>query len=208
MVGLQMTTAANASLLNNFEIVATSLIALFIFRETISKRLWGAIILMTIASMILSIEDLSSLSFSFGSLFVLLACVSWGFENNCTRVLSSKDPLQLVVIKGLGSGFGSLFLALTLGQRVAEISYVLMALVLGFFAYGLSVFFYVHAQRTLGAAKTSTYYAVAPFIGVVLSLLIFRQLPSLTFMMALSLMLLGAYFASTSGKALPVEGVE
>jgi drug/metabolite transporter (DMT)-like permease len=207
MLGLQMTTAANASLLNNFEIVATSLIALFVFRETISRRLWGAIILMTVASMILSIEDLSSLSFSFGSLFVLLACVSWGLENNCTRVLSSKDPLQIVVIKGLGSGFGSLVLALSLGQRVADIRYVLMALVLGFFAYGLSVFFYVHAQRTLGAAKTSTYYAVAPFIGVVLSLLIFRQLPSLTFMMALGLMLLGAYFASTSGKALPAEGM-
>lgn len=208
MVGLQMTTAANASLLNNFEIVATSLIALFIFRETISRRLWGAIILMTLASMILSIEDLSSLSFSFGSLFVILACISWGFENNCTRVLSSKDPLQIVVIKGLGSGFGSLILALSLGQWVSEIRYVLMALVLGFFAYGLSVFFYVHAQRRLGAAKTSTYYAVAPFIGVLLSLLIFRQLPSLTFMIALSLMLLGAYFASTSGKALPAESTE
>lgn len=207
MLGLQMTTAANASLLNNFEIVATSLIALFVFRETISRRLWGAIILMTVASMILSVEDLSSLSFSFGSLFVLLACVSWGLENNCTRVLSTKDPLQIVVIKGLGSGFGSLVLALSLGQRVEEMRYVLMALVLGFFAYGLSVFFYVHAQRTLGAAKTSTYYAVAPFIGVVLSLLIFRQLPSLSFMMALGLMLLGAYFASTSGKALLEEGI-
>lgn len=205
MVGLQMTTAANASLLNNFEIVATSLIALFLFKEAISRRLWLAIILMTLSSMILSIEDLSSLSFSFGSLFVLLACVSWGLENNCTRVLSSKNPLQIVVIKGLGSGFGSLVLALSLGQRVTEIGYVLTTLVLGFFAYGLSVFFYVHAQRTLGAAKTSTYYAVAPFIGVVLSLLVFRQVPSLTFLLALAIMLIGAYFASTSGKISQAE---
>lgn len=205
MVGLQMTTAANASLLNNFEIVATSLIALFLFKEAISRRLWLAIVLMTLSSMILSIEDFSSLSFSFGSLFVLLACISWGLENNCTRVLSSKNPLQIVVIKGLGSGFGSLVFALVLGQRVTGIGYVLTALVLGFFAYGLSVFFYVHAQRTLGAAKTSTYYAVAPFIGVVLSLLIFREVPSLTFVLALVIMLVGAYFASTSGKASSVE---
>ena len=87
MIGLTMTTAANASLLNNFEIVATSIIALVIFKETISKRLWLAIVLVTVSSIILSFEDMSSLSFSLGSIFVLLACVCWGFENNCTRML-------------------------------------------------------------------------------------------------------------------------
>ena len=89
MLGLKSTTAANASLLNNFEIVATSLIALVVFKELISKKLWFAIILVTLSSIILSFEDISSLSFSFGSMFVLLACICWGFENNCTRMLSS-----------------------------------------------------------------------------------------------------------------------
>lgn len=84
MSGLMMTTAANASLLNNFEIVATSLIALFLFREKISKRLWLGIAFVTVASILLSVEDYSSFSFSAGSFFVLLACVFWGFENNCT----------------------------------------------------------------------------------------------------------------------------
>lgn len=97
MIGLSKTTAANASLLNNFEIVATSLIALIIFKETIPKRLGIAIILVTLSSVILSFEDIGSLSFSVGSLFVLFACVCWGFENNCTRMMSSKNPLQIVV---------------------------------------------------------------------------------------------------------------
>lgn len=78
MIGLIRCSAANASLLNNFEIVATSLIALFIFKETISKRLWVAISLVTISSILLSFEDMSSLQFSRGSIFVLLACVCWG----------------------------------------------------------------------------------------------------------------------------------
>ena len=108
MVGLTRTTAANASLLNNFEIVATAITALMVFREAISKRLWLAIALVTASSMLLSFEDMSSLSFSWGSLLVLLACVCWGFENNCTRMLSSKDPMEIVVIKGFGSGLGSL----------------------------------------------------------------------------------------------------
>lgn len=201
MVGLSMTTAANASLLNNFEIVATSMIALFLFKETISRRLWLAIVLVVVSSLILSIEDISSFSFSFGSLFVLLACVCWGFENNCTRMMSSKNPIQIVVIKGLCSGLGSLVIAIVLGETLTSIGYTLAALLLGFVAYGLSIFFYIHAQRVLGAAKTSTYYAIAPFIGVALSFIIFKEIPSISFIIALAIMILGTYFASTESKS-------
>lgn len=197
MLGLTMTAAANASLLNNFEIVATSLIALLVFREAISKRLWVAIALVTLSSMLLSIEDIGSFRFSFGSVFVLLACVCWGFENNCTRKLSSKNPLQIVVIKGLCSGLGSLAIAFAAGERMPGIASVLMALLLGFVAYGLSIFFYIHAQRELGAAKTSAYYAVAPFIGVALSLVLFWELPGLSFVIALLVMCAGTYLAAT-----------
>ncbi len=202
MFGLALTTPENASLLNNFEIVATSLIALFLFKETVTKRLWFAIALITISSIILSVEDInSSLSFSYGSLFIVLACISWGLENNCTRKLSVKDPLQIVVIKGMFSGTGSLIIALTLGEYPTSILYTFIALILGFVAYGLSIFFYVLAQRELGAAKTSTYYAIAPFIGAGLSLLIFKQIPATSFFIALFIMIIGTYFASTDSKS-------
>lgn len=197
MIGLTGTTAANASLLNNFEIVATSVIALCIFKETISKRLWGAIVLVTISSLVLSVEDISSFSFSFGSIFVLLACVCWGLENNCTRMISNKDPLQIVVIKGFGSGIGSFVIALVLGEHFSNWGYIVCALLLGFIAYGLSIFFYIYAQRYLGAAKTSAYYALAPFIGAALSLLIFRETPTVSFVAALLIMIAGTYLAST-----------
>ena len=195
MFGLSRTTAANASLLNNFEIVATSLIALLLFGEKISPRLWGAIVLVTLASIILTVEDAESFHFSIGSVFVLLACVCWGFENNCTRKISDKDPLQIVVIKGFGSGLGSVFIAFAVGERLPGFAALLGALLLGFVAYGLSIFFYIYAQRTLGAAKTSTYYAVAPFIGAALSLLIFREMPAASFWIALAIMALGTYLA-------------
>lgn len=197
MIGLSKTTAANASLLNNFEIVTTSILALVVFKEVISKRLWIGISLVTLSSMILSVEDLSSFSFSIGSVFVLLACVCWGIENNCTRMLSNKNPLQIVVIKGFGSGLGSLIIALLLGQTTTQIGYILATLLVGFVAYGLSIFFYVYAQRELGAAKTSSYYAVAPFIGVAFSLIIFLETPSLNFLVALMIMMIGTYFVST-----------
>lgn len=197
MVGLTRTTSANASLLNNFEIVATALIALMVFGEKISRRLWLAIGLITLSSMILSFEDAASLDFSFGSLFVLAACVCWGFENNCTRMMSASDPLEIVVIKGFGSGLGSLVLALALGESLPPLRVLPVVLGLGFVAYGLSIFFYVYAQRRLGAAKTSAYYAVAPFIGVLLSRLILKEAFTQVFLIALAIMMAGAYFAST-----------
>ena len=193
MIGLTRTTAANASLLNNFEIVATSLIAMLVFREKIGRQLWIAIGLITLSSMLLSVEDTGSLQFSVGSLFVLLACVCWGIENNCTRKLSKSDPLEIVVVKGLGSGFGSVVLGLIIGEAFPVMRDIALILLLGFVAYGLSIYFYVYAQRDLGAAKTSAYYAVAPFIGVLLSLIVFRELPGTLFFIALTIMILGTW---------------
>jgi len=200
MLGLRLTTPATVSLLNNFEIVATSLIALFIFKEFIHKRLWIAIGLITISSILLSVEDFGSLSFSAGSLLVLLAAVSWGLENNLTRMLSVKDPLQVVILKGFGAGTGSLIISFALRETTTDIPYILITLLLGFISYGLSIYLYVYAQRYLGAAKTSAYYAVAPFIGAALSFIIFLELPSLTFIIALIIMIIGTYFATTDSK--------
>ena len=196
MIGLKRTTAANASLLNNFEIVATSLIALLVFKERIGKRLWIAIGLITLSSILLSVEDAGCFQFSFGSLFVLAACVCWGMENNCTRCLSRSDPMEIVVIKGFGSGIGSVIIGLTVGESLPVWGDILKILLLGFVAYGLSIYFYVYAQRDLGAAKTSAYYAVAPFIGVLLSFLIFRELPGALFFIALGIMIAGTWLVN------------
>lgn len=197
LLGLTYTTAANASLLNNFEIVATSLIALVIFKEKISSRLWLGIGFVVSSCLILSFEDISSLKFSLGSLFILLACVCWGIENNCTRRLSSKDPLEIVLLKGIFSGLGSIAIGFAIGERVSHLWSVVAVLLVGCVAYGFSIFVYVYSQRLLGAARTSAYYAIAPFIGVLLSLLIFREIPPYTFFAALLFMAVGAWLCSS-----------
>ncbi len=196
MIGISMSSPASVSLLNNFEIVVTSMIALLIFKESIGKRAWLSIGLITVACIILSFEGAGGLSFSVGSIFVIAACLCWGFENNCTRMLSLKDPLQIVVIKGLGSGAGSLSIAFYLKEFSGDFLYIAFALMLGFFAYGLSVFLYILAQRELGAARTSAYYAVAPFIGVIISFLVFRTSVSLSFGVAFVIMIIGTYFGA------------
>ena len=196
LLGLSRTTAANASLLNNFEIVATALIALAVFGERISARLWMGIGFVTVSCVLLSFEGSAGLDFSVGSLFVLLACVCWGIENNCTRRLSAKDPLEIVLLKGIFSGMGSVVIGLCVGERFTVWWSVIAVLTVGFVAYGLSIFFYVYAQRLLGAARTSAYYAIAPFIGTALSLMIFRELPPYTYFIALAVMMIGAWLCA------------
>ena len=190
MLGLGSTNSANASLLNNFEIVATSCIAFLIFKEMISKRLTLAIILVTIASIMLSFEGKGSFEFNTGSLLVLAASCCWGLENNCTRMLSSKSSVQITTIKGLFSGLGSLIVALIAGENIPEIIWMIAVLILGFVAYGLSINFYIKAQKHLGAAKTSAYYSVAPFLGVFFGIVLLNETPCIQFYIGLIIMII------------------
>ena len=130
MLGVSYGSSSNASLLGNFEIVATTVVALAVFKEAVSRRLWAAIGLITLSSVLLSFEGADSLRFSAGSLFVLLATVCWGFENNCTRMISSKSTYQIVVLKGVFSGLGSLIIALIKGEAVPRPVYIVLVLLL------------------------------------------------------------------------------
>ena len=197
MFGLLDSASSNASLLNNFEIVCTSLIALFVFGEAVSKRMWLAISLITVSSFFLSFEDIASFKFSWGAILVLLATLCWGLENNCTKNLSNKNTYHIVFLKGIFSGIGSLIVAICLKEEFAGIIYFAMALVLGFVAYGLSIFFYIRAQSIIGASKTSAYYAIAPFIGTLLSFLIFNEPPTGAYFIGLAIMILGTVIVIT-----------
>ena len=192
MTGITYGTSSNASLLGNFEIVATAIVASAIFREPVSKRLRTAIALITLSGMILTFGGAESLKFSYGSVFVLMAASFWGLENNCTRKLSSKSASMIVILKGFFSGLGSIFIALMTRENIPPLYDSLCALLLGFAAYGLSILFYVRAQETLGAAKTSAYYAAAPFIGALMSFVILREKLSGTYILALAVMLAGS----------------
>jgi drug/metabolite transporter (DMT)-like permease len=176
--------------------VATAVIALLFFGEAIGKRLWSAIILITLSSILLTLDTAEGVSFSCGSLLVLGATICWGVENNCTRQIADKDPLQIVMVKGVVSGLGALVVALVIGEKLASVEWIVATMLLGFLSYGLSIYYYTYAQRVIGAARTSAYYAVAPFIGAVLSMLILGERPDMFFFIALVIMFADAFIAS------------
>ncbi len=194
MFGIARTDASNVSLLNNFEIVATTIVAMFAFKEPVSTRLWVAVVLATVSSAILACSGSGTFSFNTGSLFVLAATICWGFENNCTRMLSHKSSKEIVMVKGCFSGLGSFLLAILAGEGIPGVKTVFAVMLLGFVSYGLSINLYIKAQSRLGAAKTSAFYSIAPFIGAALGLLILDEHLSPRFCFALAVMAVATVF--------------
>jgi drug/metabolite transporter (DMT)-like permease len=192
MFSLQATPAGTASLLLNFESVATALLAGLLFREAIGRYTWTAIALITGGSVLLS-WSAAGWGFSPGALGVLAACTLWGLDNNFTRHISGKDPLMIVAVKGLVAGSVSLLLALALGQPLPALVPALKAMLLGSVSYGLSIVLFIMALRDLGAARTSALYATAPFLGMVLAVVLLGERPGGLFALAIPLMLGGAY---------------
>ncbi len=195
MGGLAMTSAESVSLLSNFEIVATALFARALFGERITPRLWAGIAAMTASCTLLTVEPGAELSLSPGSLLVLGACLCWGVENNCTASIADCDPALVVAIKGIGSGIGALVVALLGGSSLPALTPAILTMLLGFASYGLSILAYVRAQRGLGAARTSAYYAIGPFIGVAIAWALFGDVPAAGFLVALALMALGSWLS-------------
>jgi len=190
LFGLRLTHAATASLLLNLEVVATGLVAFSFFRESVGRRAWIAILGVAAGGALLSLDLSRGLGISPGALLVIGACFAWGFDNNLTGKISLKDPRRIVMVKGIAAGSFSFLLGVVLGRPLPSSIQVLYALALGAVSYGASISFFVRSLRGVGAARTGVLFGLAPFAGVGLSLLIFRQLPTWPFFAALGLMAL------------------
>lgn len=174
MLGLSQTSAASGSLLLNLEALATMGIAWAVFRENVDRRLLlGAAAILAGAVLLTWTND--GLKLDSGSLLIAAACLSWGIDNNLTRQLSSADPVQIAMIKGLVAGTTNLALALSLGADLPGIEFIGAGAVLGFLAIGVSLVMFMLGLRHLGTARTGAYFSLAPFIGSVLALAIFRD---------------------------------
>ncbi len=191
LYGLQATPAATASLLLNFEIVTTTLIAYFVFAEFVGRRVLVAISIITVAGIVLSWNVSGKPGFPLAATGIILACIFWGIDNNLTRKIAGKDPLAIATVKGFGAGGVSLVIAMLSHTAVPGFLVAAAAMGVGFFTFGLSIVFFARSLRDLGAARTSAYFAAAPFIGSIVSVVLFRTIPDMQFLVALLLFLAG-----------------
>jgi len=192
MFSLRSTPAATASLLLNFEVVATAIIAVIFFKEAVGSRIWLAIGCITLSTILLSLNPFAGWGFSIGSLGVIAACILWGTDNNLTRNISFKDPIAIVAYKGLIAGSLSLLLAFALDIHFPTLKVVFECMLLGLLSYGLSIVLFILSMRDLGSTRTVALFSSAPFVGVILSFIIFREPVSTLFYIGLPIMILGA----------------
>ncbi len=192
MIGLSSTSASSASLLLNLEGLATMAIAWAVYRENADRRIViGALAILAGAALV-SWQD-GGLGFGMGALAIAAACLAWGIDNNLTRRVSNADPVEIAALKGLAAGATNLVLALATGAMFPPWTIVAATGVVGLFGYGVSLVLFVLALRHVGAARSGAYFSIAPFVGALLAIALFRDPITPQLIVAALLMGFGIY---------------
>jgi drug/metabolite transporter (DMT)-like permease len=197
MWGLRTTPASGASLLLNLELTFSALLAWVIFREHANMRVVLGMTAITLGAMALSIGDNAALKFAPGAWCIVLACSCWGLDNNLTRKLSAADPVQICALKGLVAGALNFCLGLLAGGILPALPIALAAMVVGFFAIGVSLVLFIFSMRFIGTARATAYFSVSPFIGAVTSVLLLHEPVGIGFVLATLLMGCGLWLHLT-----------
>jgi drug/metabolite transporter (DMT)-like permease len=197
MTGLARTDAAAASLLLTLESAATALMAWFVFHENFNRRIALGMICLTAGAAALAWSGTPTLESVIGPVAIIGACIMWGLDNNLTRKVSLADPLHIVELKGLVAGPVSVMIGLWAGGSLPGASDALLAGVVGFLGYGVSLALFVVALRHLGAARTGAYFSTAPFLGAVVAVLALGDPVTVQLLVAGGLMGLGVWLHLT-----------
>jgi len=202
--GLKGTDAVRASLLLTLEAPLTALLAAALFREYVSRRVWFAVTLITVGAATLAYPALvhrASTGQTMGDLFVVLACLAWALDNSISRKLADRDPLAVVAAKGLCGASLSLIVAFAVGWIAIDLGPAVRLLAVGAVGYGLSLQLYLRAQRLVGAARTASVFAAAPFVGVAVAMMVGTPWPGAVVALSAALMAAGMWLHATEHHA-------
>jgi drug/metabolite transporter (DMT)-like permease len=199
--GLAASSAAEASLLLNLESVLTLAIAWIGFKENVDRRLLIGAVAIVAGAIVLSWPEDAAVGIApdavWGPVLIAGACLAWAIDNNLTRKVSAADPMQIAMLKGLAAGIVNVAIALALGAPLPDPAALAGAGLLGFFSYGVSLTLFVLALRHLGTARTGAYYALAPFIGAGVSILVLGEPIGLAFIAGGVFMAIGLWLHLT-----------
>jgi drug/metabolite transporter (DMT)-like permease len=193
LLGLSQTSGFATSLFLNLEGVATALVASAIFKEFTGKRFWAALLCMTIAGAFLSWNPGAGGFSLAGPVFIVLAMLCWGLDNNFTKKISGMEPVEITKAKCLAAGPINLGIGFLLGGNLVLSTTLLYALLVGTFSYGVSIVLFIHALRGWGAARTGAFYSAAPFVGALASILLLNESVGWNLLPAFALMAFGAW---------------
>lgn len=209
--GLQRTSGTSASLMLTLEALFTALLARVVYREAMDRRVWAAMALLTTGGIVLILDQSrDGGARTWGLLAVLVATAAWGIDNTLSRLLAERDPGQVVVAKALLGAAATSSLAIGMSEALPAAGSAVALLVVGAAGYGLSLRFYLLAQRAFGAARTGSVFAFAPFIGAALAVALGDRAPSAMLGAGALLMLAGValHLAESHGHEHRHEAIE
>lgn len=196
MFGLLGMPASGASLLLNAEGVATALLAWFVFRENVDRRVALGMAAIVAGAVVLSWPGQADFAGLWPSLAILGACLAWGVDNNLTRMVALHDATWLAAVKGLVAGPVNLAIAFLLGAALPPLANVGAAMLTGLLAYGVSLVLFIVALRHVGTARAGAYFSIAPFFGALLAIALGDPL-TIPLLAAGALMALGVWLHLT-----------
>lgn len=190
--GLQRTSGTSASLMLTLEAVFTVVLAWRWYGETLDKRVMGAVLLLLAGGMVLVAEQGAVGQVQlWGLLAVLLATAAWGVDNTLSRAVADRDPGQVIMVKAVLGVAATSVLAVAFDEPIPQARQVAALLAVGATGYGLSLRFYLLAQRSFGASRTGSVFAFAPFIGALGAFALGDRSGSVLMLLACALMLGG-----------------
>jgi drug/metabolite transporter (DMT)-like permease len=173
LLGLRLAAAASVSLWLNFELAATAVLGVLLFRDHLGLRGWAGVACALAGAVLLSLHGGTS-GLAAGGL-ILLACLCWGVDNHLTALIDGITPSQSTFWKGLVAGATNLAIGLALGPLDTGPLPVLGGLFVGVWSYGVSIVLYISSAQALGATRAQIAFASAPFFGVLLSVLVLGE---------------------------------
>ncbi|MCP4719687.1 MAG: DMT family transporter [Desulfobacteraceae bacterium] len=173
LFGLQSASASSVAMWLNLELVATAVLGYFLFNDHLGRLEWLGVAGTLGASLILSWQEGAGGGSAF--IFLGIAGICWGLDNHLTALIDGITPAQSTFWKGLTAGTMNLGISWMVEPFSLEIQPMAWAVVLGMFAYGVSISLYIRSAQNLGATRSQMIFSAAPFFGVVLSFLVLKE---------------------------------
>ncbi len=173
LAGLKTANAASVSIWLNMELVATAILGVLFFRDSLDKPAWIGVILTVIAGIVTSAGE-GSAGITAG-LLITAACVCWAIDNHLTALCDGASPQSVTFAKGLVAGSVTFIIGCFLSSQPLNFSEISPAILVGMFSYGISIVLYVTSAQNLGATRSQILFSTAPFWGVVLSYMFIKE---------------------------------
>jgi drug/metabolite transporter (DMT)-like permease len=199
--GLARTSGTSAALMLNLEAGLTVVLGKLLFDEHIGRRVGVAAAVIALGGAALIVDrDASGPTGPLALLAVGVATVGWALDNALSRPLADRDPSSVVLAKGTLGATLSATIAIVTRDPTPRVTAALAIALCGAIGFGLSLRMYLLAQRRMGAARTASVFAVAPFVGALVAASMGER-ASLTLGVAATLMAIGVYLHVTETHA-------